>query len=213
PLMILISAWLSLAVAAPAATPAPQPSAVPIRLRVDAREVTRKRIHAQLTVPVAPGPVTLAYPKWIPGEHGPTGPIVNLTGLEMRAGDKVLPWRRAPAAMSLSHVDVPAGAKSLEVALDFLAPSGGDFTAGRSATATLAMLSWNTVLLYPLGPPSDAIPFQAALRVPDGWTHATALSESGHDGGAVAFAPVPLSRLVDSPVLMGEHLQRLVLGS
>jgi predicted metalloprotease with PDZ domain len=212
--MFLLSVCLSLAVAAPAATPAPAPSSqTPIQLSVDAREVTRKRIHAQLTLPVAPGPVTLAYPKWIPGEHGPTGPIVNLTGLELRAGGHSVAWRRDPTDVFLFHADVPAGAKTLDVSLDFLVPSGGDFTAGRSASDALALLSWNTVLLYPVGPPSDAILFAATLRPPAGWSHASALVEAGHDSESITFAPVSLTRLVDSPVLLGRHLQRIVLGS
>ena len=44
----------------------------PVRLDVDAREAPRKILHARLTIPARPGALTLAYPKWIPGEHGPT---------------------------------------------------------------------------------------------------------------------------------------------
>ncbi len=32
-------------------------------------------------MPVEPGPLTLLYPKYLPGEHGPTGPIADLAGL------------------------------------------------------------------------------------------------------------------------------------
>ncbi len=50
------------------------------RLSVDATDAARNFIHAKVTVPVSSGPVTLVYPKWIPGNHRPTGPIANLTG-------------------------------------------------------------------------------------------------------------------------------------
>src|SRR5262249_22134761 len=118
-----------------------------------------------------------------------------------------------PADMYIFHAELPAGATSLEVELDFLVPSGGDFTAGRSASDRLAVLSWNTVLLYPLGPPSDNLVFEAGLQTPAGWSHATALPEAGRDGNTIRFSPVSLTRLVDSPVLMGEYLKPVVLGS
>src|SRR2546421_13056716 len=67
----------------------------PITLSVDATEAPRKLFHARMTMPVSPGPMTLVYPKWIPGEHGPTGPIINLAGLKLMAGGEMSRWRRA----------------------------------------------------------------------------------------------------------------------
>ncbi|MGA9504864.1 MAG: M61 family peptidase, partial [Terriglobales bacterium] len=46
-----------------------------VTLAVDASEAPRKIFHAELRIPAKPGTLTLYYPKWIPGEHGPTGPI------------------------------------------------------------------------------------------------------------------------------------------
>ena len=43
-------------------------------LNVDATELPRRLLHATMQFPVKPGPMSLLYPKWIPGEHGPTGP-------------------------------------------------------------------------------------------------------------------------------------------
>ena len=54
-------------------------AAAPIRaedaltLDVDASEAPRRLLHATLRVPATPGPLTLQFPKWLPGEHGPTG--------------------------------------------------------------------------------------------------------------------------------------------
>ena len=64
---------------------AAKPSAPTITLAVDASDAPRKIFHAQLTIPAAPRTLTLYYPKWIPGEHGPTGPIQNLAGLKFVA--------------------------------------------------------------------------------------------------------------------------------
>src|SRR5258708_21726852 len=78
-------------------------------LSVDASEAPRKILHAQLRIPAKPGTLTLYYPKWIPGEHGPTGPITDLTGLKFTAGGKTLQWRRDRLDGSTFHVEVPPG--------------------------------------------------------------------------------------------------------
>ena len=107
-----------------------------IRLWVDATSAPQKILHAKETIPVKAGALTLYYPEWIPGEHAPDGPITNLAGLKFIAGGKEIPWRRDLVDMFAFHLDVPAGADSLEVQLDFLlsAPATG-FSAGASATA------------------------------------------------------------------------------
>ncbi|MEX2317617.1 MAG: hypothetical protein WD669_10735, partial [Pirellulales bacterium] len=69
-------------------------SSATISLAVDAREAPRNLLHARMTLSVQPGPLALAYPEWLPGEHAPTGPIVNLVGLKLSAGGKPVTWRR-----------------------------------------------------------------------------------------------------------------------
>src|SRR6266536_1612538 len=115
-----------------------------IALEVDASEAPRKIFHARLSLPASPGPLTLAYPKWIPGEHGPTGPIADLAGLKFSAAGKPLPWKRDATDMYLFHLEVPAGTSSVEIALDYLSPAeAGGFSSGSSATAQLTLISWN----------------------------------------------------------------------
>src|SRR5437870_9234538 len=94
-----------------------------ITLSVDATEAPRKLFHARMTMAATPGSMTLVYPKWIPGEHGPTGPIVNLAGLKIMAGGKTILWRRDDVDMYAFHFEVPAGSKEIEVSLDFLSPT------------------------------------------------------------------------------------------
>ena len=60
----------------------------PVALAVDATEVSRGLLHARLHLPASPGPLTLFYPKWIPGEHSPSGPVNNVTGLKFSAHGK-----------------------------------------------------------------------------------------------------------------------------
>jgi len=189
-------------------------SRTPIMLKVDLTEAARHIFHAEETIPVKPGPLTLLYPKWIPGEHGPTGPITNLAGLVVKAKGKRLVWHRDPVDMFTFHVEVPRGASKLDVRLDYLSPnSRGAFTAGPSSDADLALLSWNTVLLYPAGYPSDGITFQAGLTLPDGWRWGTALPVASTKGNEIDFKPSSLTTLVDSPVLSAEHFRIVPLSA
>src|ERR1700723_4075 len=184
----------------------------PIRLAVDATQAPQKILHAHLLIPVQPGPLTLFYPEWIPGEHMPDGPIINVAGMKFTGGNQTIPWRRDLVEMFSIHLDVPAGVNSLEADLDFLlsAPAGG-CSAGASATASLDVLSWNQVLLYPQGSPAKDIPFVASLKLPAGWKFGTALPVTKQDGDTIEFAQVPLTTLVDSPVIAGRYFRTIQL--
>jgi predicted metalloprotease with PDZ domain len=175
-----------------------------IRLAVDATQAPQKILHAHMKVPIQAGPLTLYYPKWIPGEHAPDGPITDLAGLKFSAGEKPIAWRRDLVDMFAFHLDVPAGVDTLDVDLDFLlsAPATG-FSAGASATAQLDLLSWNEVLLYPKGWSTDQLTYAASLRLPAGWKFGTALPVAKQSGDTIEFTPVSLTTLVDSPVIAG----------
>jgi predicted metalloprotease with PDZ domain len=190
-------------------------SAQTIRIRVDATDAPQKKLHAHLVIPVKAGALTLYYPEWIPGEHGPTGPVMNLTGLVFRANGNVLRWMRDPVNMYAYHLEVPTGASSLDVDLDYLDPVGsGQFSAGGSLTPRLGLISWNAVLLYPAGAKSsDDLMFDASLRLPSGWKYATALTTTSTSGDEIHFEPISLTHLVDSPVLAGLNLKRISLPS
>jgi len=69
-------------------------NAGPIRLLVDASQAPQKILHVKMEIPVAAGPLTLYYPEWIPGEHMPDGPIIEVAGMKFSAGGKTIPWRR-----------------------------------------------------------------------------------------------------------------------
>ncbi|HZF12843.1 MAG TPA: M61 family peptidase [Thermoanaerobaculia bacterium] len=186
----------------------------PATLVVDASEAPREILHAHLVMPVTPGPLTLFYPKWLPGEHGPNGPVTELAGLKFTAGGAPLAWRRDTLDMFAFHLTVPAGTTSLAIDLDFLAPGGeGIYTSGRSTSAQLAILSWNSLVLYPQGKPTDDLTFVPSLRLPAGWKYATALPVAREGEGTVDFKPVSLTTLVDSPVLLGAHMRTVVLSS
>src|SRR5262245_46939434 len=121
------------------ALPQPADSTSPILLEVDASGAPRKLYHARLTIPAEPGAMTLYYPKWIPGTHGPSGPIADLAGLKMQANGKAVPWKRDDFDMYAFHCTVPDGARTLEVALDLLAAGRGGFG---TTTDHIAVVRW-----------------------------------------------------------------------
>ena len=111
-----------------------------VNLSVDATHASEKIIRARVVMPARPGPLTLYYPKWIPGEHEPSGPIGNVTGLRFTANGKTIPWRRDLLDVFTFHLEVPPGADSLEAEFQYLEPAAGGFSAGASATDKLLVL-------------------------------------------------------------------------
>lgn len=187
-----------------------------ILLSVDASRAAANIFRATETIPVAPGPLTLLYPKWMPGEHGPTGPIADSTGIRFTANGRVLAWRRDDVDMYAYHLTVPPGVTSIEAAMEYDAPVAGEsgFSAGASSTAKMAVLSWNWLVLYPAGYPADQIEVQASLQIPAGWKHGTPLPQgtgTAAQGAGIAFQPATLETLIDSPVIMGEYFRAIPL--
>lgn len=204
PLVVMLCCALSVA-----AAPAPR-----ITLAVDASDAPRKIFHARMTIPASAGTLTLYYPKWIPGEHGPTGPIQDLAGLKFTANGQALKWRRDLLDGWTFHIEVPAGVSSVEASVDFVSPAGrsGMYTGGASATEKMTVISWNTVLLYPAGWTSDELSYEAWLRLPAGWKFGGALPVASQSGDEIHFKPAPLTTLVDSPVIAGEYFRVVPLA-
>jgi predicted metalloprotease with PDZ domain len=190
------------------------PASTAITLDVDATEAPRRMFHAALSIPARPGPLTLYYPKWIPGQHSPSGPIEGLTGLRMAAAGKPLAWRRDPVELYAFHVEVPKGADRVDVTLDFASTVGkGDrFGSWPCATERIAVIAWNQVLLYPAGVPAESLRYRASVRLPDGWKFGTALRTKRKEAGRVVFQAVSLPMLVDSPLLAGLHFKAIPLA-
>jgi len=176
-----------------------------ISLTVDATKTPQKLLHAHLAMAVKPGPLTLYYPKWIPGEHGPDGPIASLTGLKFSGGGKTIPWKRDLLDVFTFHVDIPAGVSKLEADYDYIEPDGG------SATDKLVVLEWNEVVLYPAGVRAEQLMYETKLTMPEGWKFGTALPVASASGNHIEFKPISLDLLVDSPVITGEYYRAIDL--
>ncbi len=211
------SLWKKCVAAAAVAIAAGSTAAVaqtaPITLSVDLTDAPRKILHATEVMPVSAGPLTVVYPKWIPGEHGPTGPIDNMTGFFITGNGQPIQWQRDNVDMFAYHLTVPQGVTRLEMKIDFLAtasPSG--FSAGASTSENLALLSWNTLLVYPDGTNASDVMFTPSITIPAGWKFGTALDANGTSGQLTTFKTVSLEQLVDSPVLAGRYFREVALA-
>ena len=176
-------------------------------LSVDATEAARNLIHSRLTIPVKPGPLTLFYPKWIPGEHSPTGPINDLMGLKLSAGGKPIAWRRDDVEMFAFHCDIPPGVNVLDVAFDDVSQPE------TTASAKFARIKWNRLLVYVQGMSSDSITVKTSLKLPARWHFASALPLVSERNDELQFKEVSLTQLVDSPAIIGANFRKLPLSS
>jgi predicted metalloprotease with PDZ domain len=200
---LILAAALSIGATGVARAQNPPPG--PIEISVDATHAPQRILHAKLQFPVRTGPLTLYYPKWMPADHSPDGPIPNLAGLKFSAGGKEIPWHQDLVDMYAFNLDIPQGVSTLDASLDFLISAPGptiDFSA--SGSAKLFILMWNQVVLYPKGWPAHELIFNPKLTVPQGWKFNTSLPVASQSGNGVAFLPVPLDLLIDSPVQSGE---------
>lgn len=189
----------------------------PITLSVDLTDAPRKILHATEVMPVKAGPLTVVYPKWIPGEHGPTGPIENMAGFFITANGQPLKWERDKVDMFAYHLTVPQGVTKIEMKIDFLASSSlSGFSAGGSTSENLALLSWNTLLVYPDGTNASDVMFTPSITIPTTWKFGTALDTSLYGAmGAIShatFKTVSLEQLIDSPVLAGRYFREIPLA-
>ncbi|MBA4188770.1 MAG: peptidase M61 [Planctomycetaceae bacterium] len=190
-------------------------AAAPILLDVDASEVSRRVIHIRELVPAEPGPLTLHYPRWIPGRHRPVGQIANVSALKILAKGEALTWHRDDADPFTIHCTVPQGAKAAEVQFDLLLAAGSEGGAAFMTVASpkIMTMNWNDVLVYPKVAKPLELPFVTRVRLPSGWKFGTALpiaKPSDKDG--VLFESVTLETLIDSPLLAGEHVRVVPIG-
>jgi predicted metalloprotease with PDZ domain len=164
----------------------------------------------KMSIPVKPGPLTLLYPQWLPGNHGPSGPLTQLAGLKFSANGKPVEWVRDPVQVYAFHLTVPAGASTLDAEYQFLSPL--DSGQGRiTMTNDILGVQWPSVTLYPAGYNSRRITVQPNLTLPEGWQFGSALETASRKGDEVSFKPLDLETLIDSPLFAGRYFKRIDL--
>lgn len=181
-----------------------------LQLSIDATDLGRRVYQVRERLPVRPGPLTLWYPQWIPGNHAPTGPINQIAGLVIQGGGQRLAWQRDPLDVYAFKLEVPEGVSELQIEFQYLSPTAAD--QGRVAMTTdLLSLQWHRLLLYPAGYDARRIQVEPQVRLPRDWRFATALQTAQSEDGLHRFRPVALVDLVDSPLYAGRYFRRFDL--
>jgi predicted metalloprotease with PDZ domain len=195
----------------------------PIKITVDLSEAPRHLYHAEIDLPVKPGPVTFITPQWLPGDHAPNGEANAISGVQFTANGQTLTWRRDDVNLYEFHLEIPAGVTSVHAHLDAIVNS--------RASKQLACLEWDRLMLYPAHIPVKEIAIEPSITVPAGWGIGTALTpvgsptapppttgvdEAAHTPppGATTthYAPTNVEQLEDSPVIAGKYFHEFPLA-
>ena len=229
PIALLLAAAAAIPAAAQTAanftraTPSPRVDTIPpardirfpgtIRLHVDATDIQRRMFRIKETIPVPQaGDFVLLYPKWLPGNHSPSGQISKVAGLVVTANGKRLEWVRDTLDVYAFHVPVPQGVRSIDVEFLFFAPTAEN--QGRTLmTPELASIEWIATSLYPAGYYVRNIMVEPTVTVPKGWHVATALRPAtGAGTSTITFPVTQYDILADSPMIAGAHYRRIPLS-
>jgi predicted metalloprotease with PDZ domain len=207
--MIALRSWkwvvplLAMVAHAAVRAPAEETAAPPMMLVVDETQAARQIAFVHEEIAVRPGALVLAYPRWIPGEHGPTGPIEQLAALRIHSASTTLAWTRDPDDIDTFHVEVPAGTARIVVDFDTLLEN--------TISDRQLLLNWNTVVLYPRGFDKHTWMIEPSVLLPPRWKQGSSLRVTSQTDTRVNFAPISLERLIDSPVLAGEFFRAVPL--
>jgi predicted metalloprotease with PDZ domain len=179
----------------------------PMTLVLDARDASRGLMYSHMSIPASAGEFSFVYPKWIPGEHGPTGPLNDISEIRVRADGHALEWRRDPVDLYRFHVNVPAGVSRIDVDFTVLVNAPGDTMASKN----VAVINWNRDLFYQANVNSHDYYVKPSIILPRGWDYATALYGARRSGDRIDFDLTPLNRLVDSPLDMARYVKHYLL--
>ncbi len=183
----------------------------PIQITADLSDAPRKLLHAEVDLPVTPGPLALTTPKWIPGTHMPSGPVEEITGVVFTANGQTLAWQRDDVDLYQFHLTIPQGVTTLHAHLDCIVTS--------RISQKLVAFEWESLLLYPANTPVRDIPIQPSVKVPAGWGIGTALTPTSSGtypvpapGAVTQFAATNVEQLQDSPIIAGLYFHEFPLA-
>ncbi len=179
----------------------------PMTLVLDARDASRGLMHSHMSIPARPGAFTFVYPKWIPGEHGPTGPLGDISQIRVSAGGHALAWHRDVVDLYAFHVNVPAGVSAIDVDFTILTNARGDTMSAHNA----AVINWNRDLFYQNDVNSHEYYVKPSIILPHGWDYASSLYGAKRTGDRVDFDEAALNFLIDSPLDMGRYAKHYLI--
>jgi predicted metalloprotease with PDZ domain len=191
-----------------------------LRVHVDATNIEQKLFSVEQSIKLSPDQfgkrLTVYFPKWIPGEHGPSGPLVDLSGLQFFVGDQRVVWKRDDVEPYSFHVELPAQKQSnaaLTAKFTTVTAMGASRRDGAVVSPKVLGLVWNRLLLYPAGKPTAKWTIAASATFPKDWQVASALTVESRKDNTLQFKTVSVDTLVDSPTYAGLHYKRVTLDA
>jgi predicted metalloprotease with PDZ domain len=185
----------------------------PMTVVLDERNAPRGFAYTHMTIPVKPGPFTLNYPEWIPGEHGPTGPLHDMSELTISANGRKISYQRDRVDMYAFHLNVPSGVRRINADFTVLLNTANNFVDGHLATRNIMVGNWNRYILYQRDVDNTKYFVKASLILPQGWDYASALPVASRAGNHIDFKTVTLETLVDSPTDSGRYYRHILTWS
>ncbi|MDP8245205.1 MAG: PDZ domain-containing protein [Candidatus Hinthialibacter antarcticus] len=189
-----------------------QPSnAAAIKAHVDATDLPRGLLTAEITLPVKSGMLDAYYPQWIEGVHGPNNPIQNVAGIEVITPDgESIAWFRHPEDIYHIQAEVPSGVRSVTVKTTYICNQSTTGSTGVDSYGNphLGIICWNTCLLYPVGASIFDLEIDLTLQLPEGWSWGSSLQSKKETGSSIEFERTTLQEVMDSPVICGEHVRK-----
>ncbi len=187
-----------------------------LQIEVDARDLPRRLLHTLVHGPCKPGKLALWFPKWVPGVHGPSGPVQNVGGLRLETtAESPLPWHRDESEPFRIECEVPDGLDKIRVRLDTICNQPSVLASGYLSygNTSLGIINWGTCLVYPEGYSCGDIQVHLSVRLPSDWRYATGLKSERNKDGRATFEMLSLTELIDCPLIAGEHLRSIALDS
>jgi len=194
----------------PIPAPKDRPYAGDIHLAVDATDLERRIVHVHEVLSGVTADTILLYPKWLPGDHAPSGPISRFAGLKITSGGAPVSWTRDPVDIYAFRLHPGAAARSVDIEFDYLSPTSAK-VGPMEISRDLLFLEWNALVLYPAGFFARQIPIEASVTLPAGWQFGSALETAATSGAQTSFKRTDLETLVDSPVYAGRYTARFDL--
>ncbi len=182
----------------------------PMTVVLDERTAPRGFAYSHMTIPVKPGPFTIDYPEWIPGEHGPTGPLHDVSQLVVTGNGQTIPWHRDQVDMYAFHLNIPQGVSTIDVNFTVLLNTTNNFTDGVMATRNIMVGNWNRYIFYQRNIDNTKYFVKATLILPNRWDYASALPVESRSGQEIKFKTVSLETLVDSPTDSGRYYRHIL---
>jgi predicted metalloprotease with PDZ domain len=200
----MLSLTLSAVALISGALPGHAPRVETIKLSVDATDINRCIVRVVERLPAKAGKFAIHYPTWLPGNHGPSGPINDVVRFHAYVDGQEVNWTRNPVDMFEIDLQTPADTQQVELQFVVATPPG------TSQGSQFGRLNWNRVVFLPDGK-IDSIFVTPSLLPPTGWTVFTALSQQDGESGRVNFKTVTADELVDSPAELGRNAKSYLL--